>query len=255
MAAAIQQFHDLHPEVALQLNVTRRPYSFLGDADQKAGRSSLRSGGTWHEGLIDYTGGSEERAFQAEKGLQHLGGAAGIKFRFDVKTNWQPIDSQRLLLWAGRFGKQEEFMSAMNHRHFENAESASDRNAILKAAEDVGLPVDEANAFLDTNELHDEVWKSYGDTINVQGIHSIPLFVFNVPSTHRVGGPFREHLRTPGQKWADPYTVNGSMDAARFLDIFEMIFYDINALATSMAKVDIKNENANESDVRVGEHK
>jgi hypothetical protein len=36
-------------------------------------------------------------------------------------------------------------MSAMNHRHFENAESASDRNAILKAAEDVGLPVDEAN--------------------------------------------------------------------------------------------------------------
>jgi len=35
----------------------------------------------------------------------------GIKFDFDVKTDWQPVNSQRMLLWAGKFGKQEEFMT------------------------------------------------------------------------------------------------------------------------------------------------
>jgi predicted DsbA family dithiol-disulfide isomerase len=56
-------------------------------------------------------GGTEEGALQAEVGLKQLGSQAGINFRFDQKTNWQPVDSQRLLLWASRFSKQEEFMS------------------------------------------------------------------------------------------------------------------------------------------------
>ena len=57
--------------------------------------------GTWHEGLVDYTGGTEDGALRAEHGLSQLGNAADIKFRFDQHTNWQPVDSQRLLLWAG----------------------------------------------------------------------------------------------------------------------------------------------------------
>ena len=51
--------------------------------------------------------------------MQHLAGQAGIKFDYDVPAQWQPVDSQRLLLWAGRHGKQEEYMTALNKRHFE----------------------------------------------------------------------------------------------------------------------------------------
>ena len=131
----------------------------------------MRSGGTWHEGLIDYTGGTEAGALRAEAGLRALGGAAGISFRFDQRTNWQPVESQRLLLWSSRFGKQEEFMSSLNHRHFELAQSASERQTLLDAAADVGLDVTAAAAFLDTDELTDVVWKSYGDTIRSYGIH------------------------------------------------------------------------------------
>ena len=214
--------------MALQLNVTRHPYSFLGDSDQSKRGSSLRSGGTWHEGLIDYVGGSEQRAFAAEKGLRNLGAAAGINFRFDVKTDWQPINSQRILLWSSRFGKQEEFMSALNHRHFELADSASDESSILKACEEVGLPVDQAKAFLATDELRDEVWKSYGDTIHVKGIHAIPLFVFNIPATNRLGGPFREHLRKANEAYTDPYTLNGSMTPDAFIEIFEQVLFDLS---------------------------
>ena len=86
MSTAIAAFHDKFPDTALQVNVTRVPYSFLGDS--RSG-GHLRSGGaaTWHDGLVDYTGGTERGALQAEAGLQRLGGAAGIRFRFDVRTN------------------------------------------------------------------------------------------------------------------------------------------------------------------------
>ena len=95
--------------------------------------------GTWHEGLVDYTGGTEAGALQAEQGLSHLGAAANIKFRFDQRTNWQPVESQRLLLWAGRHGKAEGYMDRLNYRHFELGESASERSTLLDACGDAGL--------------------------------------------------------------------------------------------------------------------
>ena len=70
----------------------------------------------------------------------------------------QPIESQRLLLWAGRFGLQEEFMTAMNKRHFQQKQSASERETLLAAAEEVGLDTAAATAFLDGDELEAEVW-------------------------------------------------------------------------------------------------
>ena len=51
----------------------------------------------------------------------------------------QPIESQRLQLWASRFGKTEVFMDELGKRHFENAASASARPTLLAAAAAAGL--------------------------------------------------------------------------------------------------------------------
>mmetsp|Transcript_35668 Transcript_35668/g.42996 ORF Transcript_35668/g.42996 Transcript_35668/m.42996 type:complete len:153 (-) Transcript_35668:496-954(-) len=147
--------------------------------------------------------------------MQVLGSRAGIKFDYQVQAQWQPVESQRLMLWAGRFGKQEEFMTALGHRHFEKKESASHRRTLLAAAEEVGLDVQLAQQFLNTDELVEHVWRSYGTTIREKGIHSIPLFVFNGPKTN--GGPFRPG---PGQA----IVHSGSGDPHSFLQIFSKIW-------------------------------
>jgi len=155
-----------------------------------------------------------------EARLREQGRAAGIRFDFRAETHWQPVDSQRLLLWAARFGKQESFMSALSRRHFEQGgqgESASTRATLMAAAAEAGLDVAAAKSFLETDELVKEVWHSYGATIHQKGIHSIPLFVFNVPQLGLVGGPFRQGAGTP-------FVVNGSMDAPTFLRIFEGVY-------------------------------
>ena len=201
---------------------------------------------------MDYTDGSEEGACAAEAGIASLGRAAGIDFDFHVRTDWQPVDSQRLLLWAGRFGKQEVFMTALNRRHFEQRESASERPTLLAACADAGLDEDAAAAFLNTDELVDHVWRSYGDTIRRHGIHAIPLFIFSHPASGAVGGPFREKPpqrpppaasvvdaaagagTPPSPPPEEPWVANGSMNAEHFFAIFEEMRG--RALTTGTAK-------------------
>ena len=64
------------------------------------------------------------------------------------------------------------------------------------------------------------MWRWYGDAIHAKGIHSIPLFVFNVPALGAVGAPFR----APGIK--EPWVVNGSMDRGFFLRLFRGVLAD-----------------------------
>jgi len=200
------------------MNVTRHPYSFQGD-NPKGGVG--RPEGTeelWHDSLVGYCGGDTKKRDNAEEMMRKLGRRAGIELDYNVPANWQPIDSQRLMLWARRFGKAEAYMSSLAQRHFEQRQSASHRATILKAADDAGLDVEAARKFLDTDELRAEVWTSYGDTIHEKGIHSIPYFVFNSPLTS--GGPFRSGK-------GEPVIVNGSGDEQQFLGVFEQLYRDV----------------------------
>lgn len=215
--------------MALELNVTRHPYSFIGDSREPQGPGGLKGSDgsppteTWHDALLGYMGGNPIARDQAEAGMRAQGADAGIQFDYHVKAQWQPVESQRLLLWAARHGLQEEFMSALNRRHFEQRQSASERPTLLAAAEEAGLDASAASAFLETDDLADVVWRSYGRTIRELRIHSIPLFSMSVPQIGAVGGPFRP----PGEHEA--FVVRGSMDAAYFLALFELILRDVRA--------------------------
>ena len=223
---ALQDFHSLHPTVALALNVTRRPFSFLGQqpADEDNGNAQkwggfprLKRKGIWHERLTDYSGSPAGRD-EFEAHMTKLGEAAGVKFDFNTYIDRQPFESQRLLLWAGRFGKAEEFMTALSDRHFQQGsqgESASKRPTLLAAAQEVGLDVAKVEAFLDSDELHDEVWRSYGEMPR-KGITGIPLFCFSIPEAGLWSGPFRDAN-------ADA-TINGSANKAHFLHLFEQLY-------------------------------
>lgn len=201
------------------MNVTRHPYSFQGDNPSGGVGRPEGNEKTWHESLLGYCGGDPKTRDNAEEGMRQLGRRVGIELDYNVQTNWQPIDSQRLMLWAKRFGRAEAYMASLAQRHFEQRQSASHRATILEAAEEAGLDVEAARNFLDSDELRAEVWTSYGDTIHKKGIHAIPYFVFNSPLTS--GGPFR----TGSGK---PTIVNGSGDEQQFLGVFEQLYRDVD---------------------------
>lgn len=204
--------------MALLVNVHRHPYSFLGDAKRGgtlAGHNTPQGEEpTWHESLLGYCNGSEAARKGAEDSMRELGQNCGIELDYNVQTNWQPINSQRVMLWAHRFGLQEAYMSVLAHKHFEQQKSASHDETVLECAEEAGLDGNACRAFLATDELREDVWKSYGSTIDEKGIHSIPLFIFNSPATD--GGPFRNGKGKPEME-------HGSGNQQRFLQIFERL--------------------------------
>ena len=53
---ALKSFHDEHPSVALALNVTRKPFSFLGQQPADKDERQLKRKGIWHDRLMDYAG-------------------------------------------------------------------------------------------------------------------------------------------------------------------------------------------------------
>eukprot|EP00930_Biecheleria_cincta_P061733 TRINITY_DN47297_c0_g1_i1.p1 TRINITY_DN47297_c0_g1~~TRINITY_DN47297_c0_g1_i1.p1 ORF type:complete len:162 (-),score=35.47 TRINITY_DN47297_c0_g1_i1:87-572(-) len=146
--------------------------------------------------------------------MRDLGRSCGIELDYNVQTNWQPVNSQRVMLWARRYGLQEAYMSALGRRHFEQRTSASHDATILESAREAGLDVEACQDFLATDELRDEVWKSYGSTIHEKGINAIPFFIFNSPFTD--GGPFRSGKGKPEME-------HGSGNQERFLEIFERL--------------------------------
>ena len=151
--------------MAIELRVRRHPFSFIGDQDQSCDALHLKRQGTWKERLLDYTGGDPRLRDQAMAGMKEAGRPLGINFDYNCFINRQPIDSQRMLLFAAWHGKQEEYMTCLNRRHFtqgSQGESASKTHTILAAAKEAGLDAAEAKAFLDSGELRDAVWHSYG---------------------------------------------------------------------------------------------
>lgn len=211
------------------VNVHRHPYSFLGDAKKGgnlAGHNTPQGEEpTWHESLLGYMGGSKEARTQAEEGMRELGRKCGIELDYNVQTNWQPVNSQRVMLWAHRFGLQEAYMTALARRHFEQQKSASHDTTILECVEEAGLDVDACRVFLASDELRADVWNSYGSTIHAKGIHAIPLFIFNSPATD--GGPFRSGR-------GEPEVEHGSGSQARFLQIFERLLRASQPKSASM---------------------
>ena len=147
--------------------------------------------------------------------MYQLGKRAGVTLDYNVQTNWQPVDSQRVMLWAATFGKQEDYMDVLARGHFEKKKSASHHSSIIEAALEVGLPEAPLMAFLKSEELKDEVWRSYGTTIRNKRIEAIPLFIFNGPTSN--DGPFRSG------KTGRAIIHHGSGDPEQFKQVFDDI--------------------------------
>lgn len=149
-------------------------------------------------------------------GLRELGRDVDIDFDFDVWFRWYPVESQRVLLYAARFGSQEAYADALARRHFTMGQAAGMRSTVLDSVEEVGLDPADVEALLNGDEYEADVWKSYKDAVGKHNVHSIPFFTFNGPVS--CGGLFRSGGMNTGE-----ITVNGSGNMNQFLHVFERI--------------------------------
>merc|ERR1712232_43956 len=137
---ALELFHEEQSSVGLSVNVKRHPYSFLGGQRHPTPGSLAGSWveegqePTWHECLLDYLGGDVHVREATEAAWRAQAQRAGVDLDFSVKTQWQPVVSQRVMMMAAQSGKQELYIEALNRKHFMEGQSASHRSTVLEAA-------------------------------------------------------------------------------------------------------------------------
>lgn len=217
MQKALDVFHERHPDLRVELRVTRRPYSWAGD-DRTVEQGKIRYGGGTFNKEKGYSEGPRSTA-APRTAMNVLGELASIDFNTAKEMKWHPVDSQRMILWAGQFGKQEELAEAISSWHFEKGHTNDDRETILAAVGEVpGLCVDAAAAFLETDGMVDVVWQSYGRMIKHFGITEIPVFAFN-----RLGGPSAFSADFIQDVTPTPYIIVGSASVEIFTDVLEHI--------------------------------
>eukprot|EP00656_Telonema_subtile_P058004 TRINITY_DN9691_c0_g1_i2.p2 TRINITY_DN9691_c0_g1~~TRINITY_DN9691_c0_g1_i2.p2 ORF type:complete len:184 (+),score=55.03 TRINITY_DN9691_c0_g1_i2:113-664(+) len=111
------------------------------------------------------------------EGMQAMGAPLGITFDFEGEVG-NSLDSLRLLMWAGTQDKQEELAGILAEGHFQQRRSVADHGVLLDACESAGLSREAAAEVLDSESFGKEVMEQYED-IQGQGVHSIPLFIFD----------------------------------------------------------------------------
>lgn len=219
MRKAIDAFHRKHPDAPrLLVDVQRHPYSWAGD-DQSMPSHKI----TYAERMREQQQDDDARGRQDVQGaprripLQELGDQTGVKFEFEgLEMKWHAVESQRLALWAAAQGKQEQLVHEIAKRHFERKQTCADRVHLLHAVKACGLDTALADAYLETSDNEDVVWKSYGNMMHVFGISAIPVFSFTLGMS-----PFDPRFRAG--VGLQPMAVQGSATTDVFLHIFERL--------------------------------
>ena len=135
--------------------------------------------------------------------LKARGKRANIAFSFDgAVTNTR--DSLRLVMWAQKYGRNEELMTALGWRHFGEDEMMADRDVLLAACAEAGLDQAKALAVLDSDEFGDEVDGTHGKYAGFGREQGIPIIFFRCYHPH-VNHSHRK--RFGGSVEADQYAL------------------------------------------------
>ena len=119
-----------------------------------------------------------EGSIKARAMLTEEGEKVGFSFNyFDEMKMLNTHDCHQLILWASSTGRQTALVEALFEQFF-TAQGEFDHTALISIAEKVGLDKTEAKRILDQQEFSEEV-QEIESQWHQQGIHGVPLFIFN----------------------------------------------------------------------------
>lgn len=157
----------MKPEIPVEVHF--RPY-FLNDWIPREGISREQYL-TTKFGSVDRYKGIAQRVGAAAK-------AEGLDYAMDrIKSQPNTTDAHRLIRWAEAIGKGPQMKQRLMDLYFTVGEDLTQRDVLVKAAADVGLPADDVRAWLasdkDTAEVEREALAA-----KEAGIEGVPMFIF-----------------------------------------------------------------------------
>ena len=123
--------------------------------------------------------GSSYRIQRIHGAIAAAGEAEGIAFDFNAIARIpNSVNSHRLIQWAAGTGRQAALVEAIFGAYFVRGQDIGNSAVLAKLALACGLPADEAESFLDSDEGASEV---QGENARVHrlGVGGIPCYIFD----------------------------------------------------------------------------
>ena len=123
--------------------------------------------------------GSAYRIQRIHGAIAAAGEAEGIAFDFNaIMRIPNSVDSHRLIQWAADTGRQAALVEAIYGAYFVRGQDIGDRAVLRSLAVACGLPGDEAQRFLDSNQGSAEV-EGENARVHRLGVGGIPCYIFD----------------------------------------------------------------------------
>ncbi|MDN4501507.1 DsbA family oxidoreductase [Alteromonadaceae bacterium BrNp21-10] len=131
------------------------------------------------EHITEKYGISVEQSEQNRETIKQRGLSVGYEFGLRGGGRiYNTFDAHRLLDWAKSHNKQTELKLALFDLYFKQGGNPSDHQQLLGTVTQVGLPVDEAQAILASDEYQQPV-RAAQQHYQQMGISSVPAFIIN----------------------------------------------------------------------------
>jgi predicted DsbA family dithiol-disulfide isomerase len=142
-------------------------------------------------------GQSAEQTASVRERIRERAASVGFTMSNAQDHIYNTFDSHRLLHWAGLEGKQAALKHALLKAYFTEGLNISDRDVLVKKAEEAGLDAKAARDVLDSGRYAEDVRQEEQSWINA-GINSVPAVIVNRKYLISGGQPpevFEESLR------------------------------------------------------------
>jgi predicted DsbA family dithiol-disulfide isomerase len=142
--------------------------------------------------------GSWERSMTMDAQVVEVGKSVGLEFNFDkALVTPNTLAGHRLLWWAEKKDHQDRLAEGLFHAYFTEGRDVGKHDVLTEVAAEVGLPKNEALAFLDSDAGTKEVAEESLKGLKL-GLEGVPFIVINGQSA-----------------------VSGAQTAQNFFDAFE----------------------------------
>lgn len=140
--------------------------------------SATASDSRWVERLSDRYDVPLERAQTMLDKMTATAAREGLDFRFDLARPGNTFDAHRLLHLAAEHGLQNTFKERLDRGTFTEGSPPSDHTALRALAVEVGIPADDVDAVLSSDQYADAV-RADEEQARAYGITGVPFFVID----------------------------------------------------------------------------
>ncbi|ASK26580.1 disulfide bond formation protein DsbA [Neisseria chenwenguii] len=147
-------------------------------------------------------GRSPAAAMDFIRSVEHAGKRVGLEMNYETVQYSNTFDSHRLTKLAATLGKEVALNERLFRAYFTENAVLSNRETLLKCAEDVGISRDLAAKMLDSEQFADDVRLDEQQAARL-GIHGVPFFVIDGKLGMSGAQPVEMMLQAMDQAWSE----------------------------------------------------